>query len=140
MPRDERAAACVAAHAAAKDEVESPSSPILSQDNQIRSSDGARTRLLHAWAWIENDPTAWAFIKREALRKARNGQMFGMHGLCDKVRNGDFSDNGGMPTKVNNNIVAALARILISEHPEVRPYMTLRHSVCEEDQNPTERK
>ena len=92
--------------------------------------------MLHARVWTEDNPTAWAYIEREALGKAHSGQRFGMHGLCDRVRNGDFPDNDGKPPAVNNNLTPALARIPVGRHPEVCPFVELMNSACDGDGNP----
>lgn len=78
--------------------------------------------------WIAANPEAWAYMTRTARFAASRGVRFGMKGLAEHVRWNHILANG-VPYKLNNNIVSALARILVEEHPFVAPYLEMRGSV-----------
>lgn len=81
--------------------------------------------------WIEDNPLAWKYLVDQALISARGHRRFGIGALCEVVRWEMSNVQGNAGFKLNNNHRAHFARRLIAEHPEVRPYITTRGSVCD---------
>ena len=54
------------------------------------------------------------------------GWKFGMQELAEKVRGREFTDSHGRTTKVNNNHVPALARLLVAQVPACRTLIERR--------------
>ena len=123
MSRKQTAPGAVAATTEAKDEETGTPSQTMVADSV---TDRARRRMRRARLWVEDNPGAFSYMKSEAQRYAESGRRFGMQELAEWVRRSDFTDCHGMPTKINNTIVPPLARILIEQHPECRPYIELR--------------
>lgn len=80
--------------------------------------------------WVEDNPDAWAYMTSQAVSSANAGRRFGIGSLMEHVRWHMFAE-GRTGFKCNNNHRAALARRIIAEHPEVRPYIKTRDSVCD---------
>ena len=81
-------------------------------------------------AWVADNPEAWDYMVRQAVNSARAGRRFGIGSLVEHVRWHMFAE-GRTGFKCNNNHRAALARRIIAEHPETRPYIQTRDSVCD---------
>lgn len=81
-----------------------------------------------AGTWAVRNPNAWDVMCGIAVQKAEAGQRVGMQDLVEYIRWHEFTDVDGKPTKVDNNLSPALARLLCQERPVVRPYMELRRS------------
>ena len=123
MSRKQTAPGAVAATTeATSEETGSPSQMIVPDSAAGRAGE----RMRRARLWVEANPGAVSYMKSEAQRYAESGRRFGMQELAEWVRRSDFTDCHGMPTKINNTIVPPLARILIEQHPECRPYIELR--------------
>ena len=78
--------------------------------------------------WIVENEGAWSYMIGTAARYASQGRRFGMQELAEQVRGRDFTDSHGRTTKVNNNHVAALARLLMAEVPACRQLIERRTS------------
>lgn len=91
---------------------------------------GAKAARLIAQAeeWTLDNPDAWGHMVRLAEREAAADRKFSMRWLADEVRKVDFVDRFGRPAVVNNNILPALARILVKRRPELARFMTLRRA------------
>jgi hypothetical protein len=92
---------------------------------------GKRTDpMVGARDWIARNQEAWTFMVGQALQCADRGQRFGMKALAEVVRwRGRLAD--GTPYKLDNRIVSSLARILVAEHPSLKPYLEMRRSTNE---------
>lgn len=86
----------------------------------------ARKRIARARLWAEENPGAFSYMESEAVAHAAAGRRFGAQELAEWVRRADFTDRHGMPTRVNNTLVPALARLLVAKHPECRPLVEFR--------------
>lgn len=90
-----------------------------------------RGRLTHSdylmWRW--DNPRAWAFMERMALDAARHERRIGAQQLIEAVRERDFVDEHGEPTRTNNSYAPIIARDLIVFYPHLRPFIELRSSV-----------
>lgn len=80
--------------------------------------------------WVEANPAAWDFMTSRAVERAAGGRRFGIGELCEQVR-WHMAAEGLGEFKVNNNHRAALARRLVREHPECRPFIRTRDSVVD---------
>lgn len=89
-------------------------------------ADRAARRMARARLWAEENPSAFSHMEAEARRKAEAGRRFGVQELAEWVRRSDLTDRHGMPTRIDNTIVAPLARMLVEQCPECRPYVELR--------------
>lgn len=82
--------------------------------------------------WIDANPNGWGYIVEQALLSASLHRRFGMKALCEHVRWHMSVNVGDAEFKLNNNYTAAFTRLLVSEHPEVKPYVKTRHSVIDQ--------
>lgn len=80
--------------------------------------------------WIRENPDAWDWIVGEAVKEARAERRFSPRYLAESLRSKDFVSVDGSSSTINNNLTPALARILIEQHPEVKPWLELRKSKC----------
>ena len=78
--------------------------------------------------WIAENEGAWSYMVKAARGYASQSRRFGMQELAEQVRRRDFTDSHGRTTKVNNNHVAALARLLMAEVPACRQLIERRTS------------
>lgn len=94
--------------------------------------EGKAERFAHeADEWIEANPDAWAYIVQQATRSAAMGRKFSVRQLAEYVRWHFQVNRGRSEFSLNNNWTSAFARRLGKEHPELLPYMNMRHSVHE---------
>lgn len=97
------------------------------EERELRALDLAyRARL-----WIDESPDAWAFIASRALRETKAHRRFGSKQLVEEARRKDFSDVRGRRTRISNTLTPAFARILAAEHPECRPFVTMKSSAVD---------
>ena len=82
-----------------------------------------------AVAWRRRNPHIWAAWERDALHEAEQGRRVSMRFFAETARKFDSVDDAGEPFEVNNSHVAIFARMLVAEHPELRPFIELRRSV-----------
>ena len=78
--------------------------------------------------WIVENEGAWSYMIGTAAHYVSQGRKFGMQELAEQVRGRDFTDSHGRTTKVNNNHVAALARLLMAEVPACHQLIERRTS------------
>lgn len=81
--------------------------------------------------WRRENPDAWRYIVRIALNEAAHDRKFSMQYLIEEVRRKSLVTTEGKPFGVNNTMRPALTRLLVEEHPEVRPYVETRHAACD---------
>lgn len=108
----------------ANEEFEAPSSTMIT-DKQRRFAKEAES-------WVSENVGAWTHMVNAAREYAHRGHRFGMQELAEQVRRKDYTDRNGQPTKLNNNHVAPLARLLMIEVPECRKLMERRTSAYDE--------
>ena len=104
--------------------------------NQLTIYDAAPTTrkspLEAAAAWRDQNPDAWAYVKSQARTAAERGHRFGMKALMEHVRWHYAVQRGDHDSyAINNNAVSALARLLVAECPDLRPYIELRRSTLD---------
>ena len=75
--------------------------------------------------WIAENEGAWSYMVKAARGYASQNRM---QELAEQVRRHCFADSHGRTTKVNNNHVAALARLLMAEVPACRQLIERRTS------------
>lgn len=117
--REGAAPAMVAAVAEAKGEGFGATSSQMIADRRRRFAREAEE-------WVSENEGAWSYMVRTARVYASQGRRFGMQELAEQVRRRDFTDSNGRTTKVNNNHVAALARLLMAEVPTCRQLIERR--------------
>ena len=86
----------------------------------------AARRMREARAWTATNADAWAWSLSRGRACAAEGRKFGMQELSEYIRRHDFTDAHGRRTTIDNSIVPALARLLVAEAPECRPYIEMR--------------
>lgn len=87
--------------------------------------------MAEARTWIDANPRAWDYIVSQALRSASMHRRFGMKALCEHVRWHFSVVEGHSEFKLNNNYTAPFTRLLLSQHPEVGPYIATRTSAVD---------
>lgn len=98
---------------------------------EYRRQERGRYYMAKAKAWIERNPKAWSYISQQAVNCAKNNKRFGMKELCEHVRWHMKINEGDEEFKLCNTYTAYFARILISEHPEVEPYITTKKAAAD---------
>ncbi len=89
-----------------------------------------RRRFAHEAAeWVKENEGAWSYMVKTAQGYSSQGRKFGMQELAEKVRRCEFTDSHGRTTKVNNNHVPALARLLVAQVPACRTLIERRTHV-----------
>ena len=89
----------------------------------------AKATLRDFYDWRHDNPTAWAWGVRFAIEENKAGHHVGGSTVVEAIRNHDFADRYGRPTKPNNNFKAIVARILLRQYPELSGRIELRKSV-----------
>ncbi|ERL12721.1 hypothetical protein HMPREF1248_1571 [Coriobacteriaceae bacterium BV3Ac1] len=103
------------------EEHESTSSPMIDERHAKFMRDAEQ--------WVVENPTAWTFFLDKGRTYAAEGRAFGVQEFAEYVRRHDFTDVNGKTTRLNNSLVPALARLLITEVPECRPLIARRTNV-----------
>lgn len=81
-----------------------------------------------AGRWVVGNWYAWERMKEEAVKRAREGRRFAISDLAEEARYRMRTEGKDQGFKINNSLRAALARRLIRECPEVKPYIEIRAS------------
>ena len=81
-----------------------------------------------ACEWRDLNPDIWERWERIALDEAAHERRFSMQLLVEQTRKQDRVNRNGEPVKLNNSHCPIWARMLATEHPEIRPYIELRGS------------
>lgn len=99
---------------------------------QFESNTGfmnAETMYHNAELWIVRNPRAWAFIKQRADKCVHDGHRFSMKRALEELRDSDLVNRFNEDEfKISNSLASVLTRFLIEDMPEVREFVTLRHS------------
>ena len=82
-----------------------------------------------AKAWIKQNPKAWAAIKWQAKTLAAKGKRVSIKRMLENLRYIDKHLNDrNTDYSICNSYSACLARFLVAECPEVKPYISLKKS------------
>lgn len=119
--KGQTATEAVAAAAMAKDEG-------LGRTSQQMITQRRKKFAREAEEWIAENEGAWSYMVKAARGYASQNRRFGMQELAEQVRRHCFADSHGRSTRVNNNHVAALARLLMAEVPACRQLIERRTS------------
>lgn len=84
-----------------------------------------RTRALQ---WIKDNPDLWSKFKSYALNEAGHKRRVSVQWLLEDSRKHDYVNQNGDPCKINNTYAPVFARELLKECPEVQPYLEVRRS------------
>lgn len=95
------------------------------------ASEEAARVMARAEEWIWDNPDAWEYMSRTARAEVAAGRSFSIRWLAYQVRKIDFVDSHGRPTVINNNLIAALARILADRYPEVSRFIEFRKATVD---------
>ena len=85
-----------------------------------------------ARAWRALNPRIWAKWVATAQDEARHERRFSMQYLMEETRKHDHVNDAGGDVFVNNTHAPIFARMIATEHPEVRPFIELRRSRFDE--------
>ena len=84
-----------------------------------------RTRALQ---WIKDNPDLWSKFKSYALNEAGHKRRVSVQWLLEDSRKHDYVNQNGEPCKINNTFAPVLARQLLKECPQIKPYLEVRRS------------
>lgn len=112
-------------------EIERDIAKAMALQSEYRAARGAELAAKCA-DWMDANPDALRYIERRALEEAAAERRFSVRLLLEEARRRDFTDREGRGTRINNVIAPALARRIVGEHPEVRPFVKLRRSMVDE--------
>ena len=105
-------------------EIPDPPPPIWPAVENNPDKDDLRAK---AAEWIFRNPEAYAYFEKFSLQMANAGRQFGIGLVAERVRWECYlktTDEDGY--KINNNYRAYIARKLVSDHPEIRPFLQFR--------------
>ena len=88
----------------------------------------ARIVLAKFEIWDKANPDAWPLIVDEAMREVENKRRFGVRWIMENLRKVERTDRCGEPFHWPNEYAPIIARRLVREHPECKPFISLRKS------------
>ena len=97
------------------------------------SNSSKSTILSGACEWRNLNPDIWKQWESTALEEAAHERRFSMQYVVEQTRKHDHVNRIGEPVRVNNSHCPIWARMLATEHPEIRPYIELRQSEWDSD-------
>lgn len=105
------------------------------RDSKYNSShrDSRAMTLYHAVEWRKLNPDIWASWEAAAKDAAKHKRRFSMQYVVEQTRAKDRVDRSGEALKISNNYCPVFARMIATEHPEVRMYIELRRSAWDDD-------
>lgn len=83
--------------------------------------------------WLDANPGMWSSLVEFAMAEARAKRRFSISEWVEFTRYRRHV-NPTTPFKIKHSIRAVLARLLVREHPEVRPYMSTSKSILDVEQ------
>lgn len=89
--------------------------------------------LYHAEEFRRRNLEFWHYLEAWALNEAAHGRRFSISPFIERYRWRDRVDSQGEPFKINDHYSPIFARMLVSEHPELRGYIELRKSTWDDD-------
>lgn len=81
--------------------------------------------------WARDNGGAWAFMLETARKEIKAGRRFSARHLAEAVRAKDYSDVNGNRTVLSNDIVPALARLIIEAYPEGTRLLIRKKARCD---------
>lgn len=80
------------------------------------------------WPWLENNRHVYREFVKLAKRMKRAGRArYGAKGIVEVLRwNTNLKQVGEPELKLNNNYTSGLARLAMSEHPELKGFFQIR--------------
>lgn len=81
--------------------------------------------------WDKN-PAFKKHLVSFCLNEASHERHFSFRRAVEEARARCKMNSEGEQFKINNNYIAPLARIIVQEYPEVRPYIEFRRARCDE--------
>lgn len=84
--------------------------------------------LTRAYEWRNRNSSAWAYMLSLAKKETIAQRKFGVQFLIEEARKKSFATDDGSRFSINNSFAPAFARMLVKEHPEMKPYIELRKS------------
>lgn len=102
-------------------------------DNGAASDSSTRAVIMRneAELWISENPDAWAAIVSAAKAEAAADRRFSVRLIVDSACRIDRASIDGGRTSANHNAIAALSRLLLEQHPDLKPFVNLRRSLCD---------
>jgi len=73
-------------------------------------------------------PGLWPRFVELALREAEKGRRFSARDVLGGFRSLDLLGSDGKPISIKNEFSSIWARRLVRERPEIRPFITIKHS------------
>lgn len=95
-------------------------------DKQLE--DGRR-KLAAFRTWLRDNQRAYAFGERFAINALDAGQHTSGRAIVEHIRQHEFTDEHGRPTRTCNNHAAIIARKFLRDHPQYAGRMELRPCV-----------
>ncbi|MBR3312782.1 MAG: hypothetical protein IKG18_01440 [Atopobiaceae bacterium] len=95
----------------------------------------AREIYREALAWIEDNPTAWAYMRKIFRELTERGRYFSFQNVVEQVRDKGamtFTPRSGGRFSISHNHRSPLVRILRAEFPESRDLLRLKHTPFDE--------
>lgn len=88
----------------------------------------AEWTICEAEKWIEANPEAWGWMKRQARFYANHEMRFSIRELADVVRFRMASEGYSDGFKMNNSLHPVFSRKLLAEVPECKKFLEVRRS------------
>lgn len=81
-----------------------------------------------AYEWIHENERAFCAIAADIKRDARAGRRASPYRAVENMRAKEFTDAHGHTTRTPNALVPVLARIIVLDFPELRPFVHMSRS------------
>lgn len=82
-------------------------------------------------AWVAEHPDAWRYVVRLCLNEGAHNRTVSLQWAAEQLRKRDFASFPTPNATINNRFRAPLARRLVREHPELKPFIELRKSALD---------
>lgn len=94
-----------------------------------RNAASKEINVLHgAREWVKLNPKIWQKWTGAALDAARHERRVSIGLLMEQTRSCDHVNGNGDLTLINNDYSPIFARLMVEEHPELKPFIELRKS------------
>jgi len=81
-----------------------------------------------AMQWLEDNKEAAAYMFALAEREAESGRHFSFRLIAERTRARDFGTIKSGTFKLPNEFAPIFTRVFLKQHPEARPFVSLRKS------------
>lgn len=81
--------------------------------------------------WIAANRDAWDAMVSIAKREAQAERRFSVRWLADNIRLKEYVSLDGSTTTVTNNLLPALARLMVEQCPSLRKSIEMRRASCD---------